>query len=185
MLRVALVLFIGMLLTFVILKITNNRSEQEVPTFLKEDLIGKNHTTKIEIKVKSQIKPDSVQIEKLKKDYADIWAHLNHVYATNDIVTSKSFFTEALFAQLSHHYKGVQKPVMNRQDTCHLFIIENWASDGLVCTGIDSNVIFKYTLPNNEVHYTQNHLACVLLFQGDNWRIDGLKVLSETESKYQ
>jgi hypothetical protein len=179
--KIALIIFIGLMTTFLILQVRNKATEQELPTFLNEDVISNEHETRIEIKIESQVVPESVEIEKLKSDYANIWAHLNNVYATNDILASKIYFTEAWFKQLALHYKGKQKTVIHRQDTCHHITVTNWASDGLVCSGIDSNIVFRYTMPNQPARYFKSNIAFLLLYQGDNWRIDAINVLDKVE----
>lgn len=153
----------------------------EKPVFLQTDTIALAHQTKLEVSIHSMYTPDSVQLETLKKDYSNLWAHLNHVYATNDVTAGKEYYTEPWFRQLCAHYQnGLHPTGIQRQDSVHHLAIQNWASDGLVCTAIDSNLVFKYQYPDNSFRLTSSHIALVLLYQGDHWRIDAMRVINET-----
>ncbi len=155
---------------------TINRSSEK-PVFLRADKIAENHQTKIDITVESQVIPDSLELVTLEKDYANIWAHLNHLYATNDIIAGKEYYTESWFKQLAASYDGVIEPVISRKDEYHHFYIKNWSNDGLVCSAIDSNAVLTYIYPNEEKESYKLHMAIVLLYQGDHWRIDAIKVI--------
>jgi hypothetical protein len=121
-----------------------------------------------------------LQLETLKKDYSNIWAHLNHLYATNDVVAGKEYYTEDWFKQICRHFNGIQQPVLTRTDEQHELHIQNWASDGLICTAIDSNVVFNTNFPDKTVRRTRAVIAVVLLLQGDHWRLDAIRIINET-----
>lgn len=178
-------IFYGMLaivlLVFVVLQIIERQTNQEIPVFLKTDDITNAHNTKIDIKVQSKYEPDTFQLDALKTDYSNIWAHLNYQYETNDILLGKEYYTEAWMRQLSTNYNGKLKiSFIKRQDLKHNLYIQNWSTDGLVCTAIDSNVELKYLFPNSLVKVTRANIAVVLVFQGDHWRIDALRIIDET-----
>jgi hypothetical protein len=178
-------IFYGMgvmvLLVFAVLQIRERQVLQEVPIFLKTDEIANAHKTKIGIHLQSKYKPDSSQLDVLKSDYSNIWAHLNYVYETNDITAGKEYYTEALMKQMSTNYEGkLKSSFIKRQDIKHNLYIQNWSTDGLVCTAIDSNVELKFVYNNSLVKVIQVNLALVLLYQGDHWRIDALRVLDES-----
>ena len=151
----------------------------EKPVFLRTDIIAEKHDTKLEIKINSSYKPSAYDLEILEKDYKNIWAHLNHLYATNDVQAGKEYFTEDWFKQICLYYKGTKKPLVTRYDEQHELHIQNWASDALVCTAIDSNVVLRTNYPDQTVRITKTTIAVVLLFQGDHWRLDALRVLNE------
>lgn len=154
----------------------NNRMD-ELPVFLKTDTIAKAHQTNIDIKLHSIHKPDSFQLSVLKLDYSNLWAHLNHLYRTNDVEAGKEYYTEDFFKQINHHYSGTIKQSISRTDSSHELHIQNWAWDALVCTAIDSNVVFHYKYPDGKQQTIKANLALVLLFQGDHWRLDGLRMI--------
>jgi hypothetical protein len=176
----ALLILVGILtVCFLLLQGRLNERNSEKPHFLRTDAIADAHRTKIYITAHSYFKPDSIQTEMLRKDYSNLWAHLNHLYETNDIETGKEYYTEDWFKQINRHYNGTVETYIKRTDTAHNLHIINWASDGLVCTATDSNIVFRYRLPGNAAKTTKATIAVVLLYQGDHWRIDAMKVLKE------
>ncbi len=181
MMRLLFITLIGIIVTFLFLQGRLNDRNGEKPVFLGNDAIADAHQTKIKVQVHSLYKPDSAQLETLKKDYSNIWAHLNHLYKTNDVEAGKEYYTEDWFKQINHHYDGTIKTEIKRSDVQHELHIENWAWDGLVCTLTDSNLVFHYQYPYNTSKTTKANLEVVLLYQGDHWRIDALKVINERQ----
>lgn len=177
--RLLFIALIVIVATYLFLQGRLNERTGEKPVFLREDTITAAHQTNIHITARSLYKPDSVQIEALKKDYSNLWAHLNHLYETNDIETGKEYYTEDWFKQINHHYNGKLRFTIKRSDLQHEVHIENWSSDGLVCTLTDSNLIFRYQYPDQTIRKTKVILEMVLLYQGDNWRIDALRLKKE------
>jgi len=154
-------------------------AQSDKPIFLKSDEIAKDHHTNISVSINSSYRPDTVQLQKLIQDYSNIWAHLNHLYATNDIVIGKEYYTENWLKFLAYQYTGKQQPIISRTDLNHELNIENWSNDGLLCTVIDKNIELNYTNSNNIIKSTRAEVAMILLFQGDNWRIDALRIINE------
>lgn len=179
MMRILFISLILILAAFLFLQGRLNKRNEENPVFLRHDEIAAAHKTKINTAVHSIYKPDSAQLEKLKNDYSNLWAHLNHLYETNDVETGKEYYTEDWFKQINHHYNGFVPSTIKRSDVQHELHIENWAWDGLACTVSDSNVVLHYQYPDKSVKTTSANLELVLLFQGDNWRIDALRVKDE------
>ena len=177
--RILFITFIGILATFLFLQGRLNERNGEKPVFLRHDKIADAHHTTINVTVHSMYKPDSVQLEALKKDYSNLWAHLNHLYETNDVEAGKEYYTEEWFKQINHHYIGTVSPTIKRSDVQHELHIENWAWDGLVCTLSDSNLIFHYQYPDKTTRKSRANLEMVLLYQGDHWRIDALRLKNE------
>lgn len=155
----------------------------EKPVFLRVDKIARSHETEIQVICHARYCPDSLQLKAFTQDYKDLWAHLNHAYASNDILTGKEFYTENWFRQLASHYQGTIPSPITRSDLRHQLHIQNWSSDNLVCTAIDSNVVLQYDYPGQKRKFTKAHIAMVLLYQGDHWRIEALKVLDEQEQE--
>ncbi len=177
--RIFLLLLLGIGIGYMVLILINPKEEELVPYFLKIDQIALNHQTSITVTNLAVEEPDSMQIETLKKDYGNIWAHLNQLYASNDVRLGKEYYTESWLKQ---HVRGNNEPqniILKRSDLNHELHIQNWATDALVCTLIDSNLVFRYDFPNGSHTYTKCNLAIVLLFQGDYWRIDAMRVLNE------
>lgn len=152
-------------------------TDQQLPVFLRMDTLAQVHQTSIRTTVHALHQPDSAALAVLTKDYADLWAHLNHLYTTNDVERGKEYYTEEWFRQINRHSRGMVATGIRRDDLRHDLHIVNWAWDGLICAAIDSNIVFRYTLPGQRVFTDTSHLAVVLVFQGDHWRLDALRVL--------
>lgn len=171
-------LIIVIIVTLFVLKGSRSERNGELPVFMRADLIAENHQTKIDVQVHAIYQPDSFQLEMLKKDYSNIWAHLNHLYHTNDVEAGKEYYTEDWFKQIAGHYTRKTSSPVSREDLKHELHIQNWAEDGLVCSLIDSNVVIQYRLTDGKQLRTEKiHLAMALLLQGNHWRVDAIKVL--------
>lgn len=180
MMRLLFILLLLLVAGFLFLQGRLNERNEEKPVFLRTDQIANAHQTNIEVSVHSLYKPDSLQLAILKRDYKNLWAHLNHLYQTNDVEAGKEYYTEDWFKQLVRHYNGTVCTGVSRTDEQHQLHIQNWAWDGLVCTAIDSNVVIRYQYPGQPVKTIKANLALVLLYQGDHWRLDALRFMSAT-----
>jgi hypothetical protein len=179
--RYLFILFIVLAAGILFLQLQDQQRSGALPVFLRTDPLALQHQTKIHLQTNHPIyQPDSFQLVKLAADYSAIWAHLNHLYATNDIETGKEYYTEDWFRQLARHYEMPQQAAVTRTDLQHELHIENWCWDGLVCTAIDSNLVLQYNYPDKSFRKTKATVAVALLYQGDHWRIDAMRVLSET-----
>lgn len=183
MMRYLFIVFLFVLVAFFFLKIKSNDQEVVLPVFLQHDAIAEAHHTQMDVDFKSIYKPDSIKLAEFLQDYSNIWAHLNHLYVSNDIEAGKEYYTEQWFRQLNRHYEGKVMSTIKRQDVQHHLLIENWAWDNLVCTLSDTNLVFNYQYPDGSLKSTKANLKMVLLFQGDHWRIDALSILDEIEIK--
>ncbi len=157
------------------------RRTASIPVFLLTDTIANQHQTKNTLTVHSIFQPDSFRQQILIRDYSAIWAHLNHLYSTNDVEAGKEYYSEAFFKQLTRHHTSILSTPVSRTDEQHNLHIQNWASDGLVCTAIDSNLLLTYRYPDHTSKTMLTNLAVVLVFQGDHWRIDALRFLNQEE----
>lgn len=180
MLRLFFLSLLALLLGYVFLQGKLRQRTDEKPVFLRTDGIAQAHHTIISICVESPYQPARDQLTALTTDYANLWAHLNHLYATNDVEAGKEYYTEAWFVQLCRHYKGIEPTEVLRQDNQHELHLRNWSTDGLVCTAIDSNVVLTYRYPDQTTKTTRAILAVALLYQGDHWRIDALRLINES-----
>lgn len=178
--RFLFILFVALVSGFLLLEVSGSGRDTEKPVFLRIDELARNHHTKIDLEVHAPYRPTDIELTRLKEDYGNIWAHLNHLYATNDVEQGKEYYTEAWFQHLCRHYSGPRKPLVTRTDLYHKLLIQNWANDGLVCTAIDSNIVLQYQYPDLLTQASTAHIALVLLYQGDHWRIDAIRVLDET-----
>jgi hypothetical protein len=149
MLRILFIALLILVAGFLLLQVRLNKRSDEPPVFLRTDNITNAHQTNINVQVHAIYQPDSFQLSVLKKDYSNIWAHLNHLYATNDVAAGKEYYTEDFFKQINHHYTGTAAPAITRTDIRHNLQIQNWGWDGLVCTAIDSGVVFSYRYPHS------------------------------------
>ncbi len=174
--------FFALIAAYFFLQENVNRQQPAVlPVFLQQDAIALRHTTNTTVTVQSLFKPDSFALAKLKDDYANIWAHLNAMYATNDIEAGKEYYTEHWFKQLARHYKGEITTGIQRSDEAHHLQIKNWSTDGLACNLIDSNAVLTYRNRQGIILKSNTTMAVTLLLQGDHWRIDALAVVDERE----
>lgn len=180
MLRLFFISLLAVLLLFAFLQSRLRRHTDELPVFLRSDSIADSHHTSLFVEVQSTYKPTEAQLDALKTDYSNLWAHLNHVYATNDVLAGKEYYTEGWFKQLCRHYPGSPHPALvTRDDLSHHIQIKNWSNDGLVCTAIDSSLVLTYTYPDKTTRVTTVRLAVALLYQGDHWRLDALRLFDE------
>ena len=179
MIRYYFLLVIAIVLAYLLLQGNQMSRGSELPIFMRVDQIALDHQTKVQVTNHARYKPESAQLVQLKNDYSNLWAHLNHLYATNDINSGKEYYTEAWFRQMASHYGGTIRPAITRTDTQHELHIKNWASDGLVYTAIDSCVVLQYHYPDGGIKTSKINLALVMLFEGDHWRIDAMKLLPD------
>ncbi|MGR3811926.1 hypothetical protein [Jiulongibacter sp. NS-SX5] len=175
-LKYILTILIGVYLYLIIQERERN---DPLPIFLVTDTTAEEHSTEIEVNVHSMFKPDTSDINRLKKDYSAIWAHLNHLYATNDMRTGKEYYTENFYKQICDGPNDPQEANLTRQDLSHELHIINWSSDNLVCTAIDSNTVFSFQLLEKQSFTNTHHIAMVLLFQGDHWRVEAMRYLNQ------
>lgn len=173
--RILYGLVLAVIVLFLFLKGDLQQSKGELPVFMRADEISRLHETKININIRSPYRPSNYELKKLEEDYSNLWAHLNHLYQTNDVEAGKEYYTEDWFKFICNSPQKLQLPLNSRTDSIHNLSILNWSTDHLVCTAIDSNVVFKYKNPTRKEKAT---IAVVLLFQGDNWRLDALRILN-------
>lgn len=177
--RTLFIIVFGVIVAYLVLEGISNKQMTILPPFLLNDNIAEKHRTNIKLISEAPITPTPYNLEILKTDYQNIWAHLNHLYQTNDVIAGKEYYTEAWFKQLTHQFENKTINPILRKDLQHELHLQNWSTDALVCTAIDSNLVFQYTLPNKKIKYTKANLAIVLLYQGDHWRIDAMRILEE------
>jgi hypothetical protein len=177
--KIFLGLFILLIVAFFFLQGNLRERNDEKPFFLIDDLIAKNHHTKIDINIISKYHPNDEQLAVLKADYSNIWAHLNNLYQTNQVEAGKEYYTEDWFKQVCTNYEKPIKNPIQRIDISHELILKNWATDALVCTALDK-VIFIKRYPDQKTTQTIANIGIVLHFQGDHWRIDAMRILNES-----
>ncbi len=157
-----------------------SRQETTVlPTFVKTDEIADVHTSKVKLTAETIVDISEEAQEQFKADYSNLWAHLNHLYSTNDVERGKEYYTEDFFKSICKNKHLLQAPNIIREDISHDVVLQSWSWDALVCVGVDTQVILKYIVKDKEPYYTKSKVAFALLFQGDHWRIDGMKFIEE------
>jgi len=171
-------ILILMAIAFVLVTVLNNQEHDELPAFAQEDVIAKTHKAKISIKSTSNVTPSLQQLNYLQTDYSALWAHLNHLYNTNNVEAGKEYYTEDFFKAICKKQAPI-RGIISRKDKEHNITITEWARDGLVCVGIDSNVVLEYQNAQNEKTHTKATVAFALLFQGEHWRLDAIQFLNE------
>ena len=87
--RLSFILFFLLILGYLLFQGRAIERSSEKPAFLRADDLVLAHDAEIKMTIHSNHRPDSLQLEILKKDYSALWAHLNHLYATNDIIAGK------------------------------------------------------------------------------------------------
>ena len=144
------------------------------PFFRQKDQIIQNDRRDLRINNQSMTHISNDQVEILKRDYLNLWFHLDHLHNTNDIVSGKSYYTEEFYRFLVSNYELACRGNLLRTTYNHDVSIDNFSPDGLICTLTDRNILLKYETP---VHYYFDtvNVAMVLLYQGENWRIDALQ----------
>ncbi len=178
--RILFWLFIALFIIYLAVLASSMKKSVEKPIFLRIDEVANHHETTIDICVNSVYAPTPAELENLKSDYSNLWAHLNHFYATNDLIAGKEYYTERWFKQHGRYQTEMKKNLVTRKDLFHELNIENWSRDGLLCTAIDRHVTIEYTLPDQQKVIDTMSVAIVLLYQGDHWRIDAMQVLQES-----
>jgi hypothetical protein len=181
MMRILFILFVALLAGYLYLQGRVQYRESELPVFLRTDPIALSHSSQMSISVHSLHQPEPKELEVLSKDYGNLWAHLNHAYATNDISSGKEYYTEDWYKQLCNHAEDTPPVSIIRKDIEHHLHIKNWSPDGLACAVIDSNVVLSYEFPDKSVKNTLANIAVILLFQGDHWRLDAMRIIEEKE----
>ncbi len=168
-----------MTIAFVVVMVLKNQKNNAIPAFAQIDTIaGRNKFPELTVQVKSMVIPNEQQIRQFELDYLAIWAHLNHLYNTNDVEAGKEYYTEDFFRAVCHRIKPIRN-ILERNDITHNTTIKNWSKDGLVCVGIDSNVLLQYRHHQGKTDTVLAHIAFTLLLQGEHWRIDAIEFLHE------
>lgn len=144
------------------------------PNFLIDDPIRGNDSPYISIHNHSLNSLSLDQIDLFKNDYISIWKHLDHFHNTNDMVVGKQFYSEPFFKQLVKDNPTVFSTKLRRMSLHHKVYIKNISPDGLICTILDSNILIKYQT-SQYYYFDTINVAMVLLFQGDNWRVDAIQ----------
>lgn len=176
--RYLLALLAVLIFTVLTLRSKHYERSGKLPIYLKADPIAEGHETVINFKNHSKIKIDEGEVDKLLKDYKSLWAHLNYLYTSGDVVAGKEYYTEDFFKSLCVEDEYNPPFTIKRQDLEHNFYLQNWSKDNLVCTLIDSNAVFKHSFPSGKEEVKTQIMALVLLFQGDHWRLDAIKYLN-------
>lgn len=179
MLRIVFILFTLLCVLFLVFNASQTSVNYSLPSYLKEDKISEAHQTEIDVQIHSLHKPDSMEIVNLKNDYSSIWAHLNNVYATNNVEAGKRYFSESWFNHLALRHDEELTFGLARKDLYHHLHVINWAWDGLVCCAVDSNVVLHYIHPDGSIDSSRTSVGMVLLYQGSNWRLDAMRVLAD------
>lgn len=179
--RYLFILFFIILAVFVFLKTELNPELPARPAFMEEDAIAADHKTNMRFSVKADIQPDSVQQSALVRDYNALWAHLNDLYGTGNIEAMREYTTEPMFRQLCGHDRQTVQGTITRSDINHHAGIINWSADGLVCNLMDT-VTIKTVYPAKAPEIAQWVVAMALLYQGDHWRLDGMRLLTNPYS---
>ncbi|WP_343561430.1 hypothetical protein [Sphingobacterium sp.] len=175
--KLAFYLILMVLLLLAYLQIRLSPKAESLPNFMTKDVIADAVTkSKINIVTRSPIIPPQASLNQLASDYSKIWAHLNHLYETNDITIGKEFYTEEWFKFLSKNHTTLTQSLLSRQDLQHNLIIHNWSNDNLICMATDSAVLLNYHMQGRRIKSELINVSVVLLFQGDNWRLDAIKV---------
>ncbi|WP_286753429.1 MULTISPECIES: hypothetical protein [Sphingobacterium] len=176
--KLAFYLIVVIIAVFAYLQIRVAPKAEILPSFMtKDDVVENRNKPTINMIIRSRIAPPKASLSKLALDYSKIWAHLNYLFETNDVTTGKEFYTEDWFKFLSRRHPPLSKSVLSREDLSHNLIISSWSNDNLICIATDSAVLLNYHIEENKVKSELVTVAVVLLFQGDNWRLDGLKVI--------
>lgn len=144
------------------------------PFFRQKDLIINNNSPDVRIINQSMTHLSNTQADILKSDYLNIWFHLDNLHNTNDIESGKSYYTEEFYRFLVSNLESAPHGNLLRRTYNHDVSIVNFSPDGLICTLTDRNILLKYETPVNYYFDTVN-VAMVLLYQGENWRIDALQ----------
>ena len=173
-------IFFIVVATLAVVVFVSRQKSTVLPTFIKTDEIAVKHESKIVLaEPTTRIVPSKEAQAQFKLDYNNIWAHLNHLYSTNNVEEGKEYYTEDFFKSICKNRAVLPVPRINREDKSHNIVLQSWSWDGLVCVGVDTSLIFKYTIQNKKSYYTKAKVAFALLFQGDHWRIDGIKFIEE------
>ena len=144
------------------------------PFFRQKDQIIQNDRRDVRIINQSMTHISNDQVEILKRDYLNLWFHLDHLHNTNDIVSGKSYYTEEFYQFILSNLEIAPHGNFLRTTYDHNVSIVNISPDGLICTLTDRNILLKYDTPVHYYYDTVN-VAMVLLYQGENWRIDALQ----------
>lgn len=166
--------FIIMIVIIYVIRYNKHNPTMLSPYYLQSDLREQKENTDIFVKNKSITQISNSQIEIIKKDYQKIWLFLDKLHNTNDILSGKKYFTEEFYKFLLVNHKSGYAGNFSRKTYNHDISIVNITPDGLICALIDSNILVKYETPLY-YYFDTVHVAVVLLYQGENWRVDALQ----------
>lgn len=173
-LYLAFLLLVGILLASLSkLQVKN----EAVPYFMRYDSLAANAHPLIQVSNETSVDLTENQLEKLQENYAGIWAHLNRMFQNSDPKPSQEWFTERFYSLLAGNFQEGREGVIQRKDLSHHLILKTWSKDGLSCNLIDSLARFDYVYPDGSIQTIHQSMAISLLFQGDNWRLDALKII--------
>lgn len=161
---------------FLFVRENQTKRDGTLPLFLITDKIAASHRTVLTILNGSSLKADQLELNNFTQDYSSLWAHLNHLYNTNDVKAGKEYYTESWYRQICNNDLPLTNRIIHRKDVSHQVTITSWMKDGLVCT-ISDTVVFDYTYDHNYTHRSKSTIAMALLFQGDHWRVDAIRIL--------
>lgn len=147
-----------------------------LPDYVREDRIAAKHEPAMRWTSRSLFPPDTTSVEFLLRDYAALWAHLNHLRSTNQVQAGKNYYTENFYRQICRFRQPFTEGVY-RADINHAVSIENWSQDKLICTLVDT-VQLRYVEPDASRN-SQALVFAVLLKQGDHWRLDAIRFAEE------
>jgi hypothetical protein len=147
-----------------------------LPDYVRLDRIAQNHQPEMRWNRHSIFPPDSQSMEEFMRDYAALWAHLNHLRQSNDVLAGKGYYTENWFRQIC--LNPIRCETNNkRRDLSHRIGIENWSQDKLICT-LSDTVRFHYEEAGS-ARTSEALVWAVMLKQGDHWRLDAIRFGSE------
>ncbi|MBB6324724.1 hypothetical protein FHS59_000339 [Algoriphagus iocasae] len=173
-------IFLGFLLIVGVLLASMARLQEkndDIPYFLRYDSLAANSNPAIQLEVVSTEIPTEEQLEKLKKDYAAIWAHLNELYQHPNPKPSKERLTERFYLHLAKNYKEGPSGTIKRKNLSHSLQVQTWSRDGLSCNILDQEAQFSLEFPDGTTENFTSKIAISLLLQGDNWRLDGIRFI--------
>ncbi len=142
------------------------------PFFIQNDAIADSHITQLVFEDNSLTTISETDQQQLIEDYKNIWAHLNHLYATNDVVAGKRYYTEAFFDWLCTDHE-ISPELLTRKDIHHQLTLTHYSNNGLLAI-VKDELLVEYYWNEKQIKKEKIKIGMALQKLDEKWCIDAI-----------